>query len=228
MINGQTVIGDLCKVARNTAGVYEGDLLHYYRVVRRKAQNLSRNGYHNFRHIFHVAYMSHEAARFYSDQLTKQEARTLIIAALFHDFDHPGMRGDDDLNIIRAVRRMREHLLPEDAPYADEIESLIKATQYPYVIEEKDLSLSARALRDADVSQTFSVAWVQQVIYGLAAEWGMSATEVLQLQEPFLRSLKFHSSWARYTFPNVDIESKIAEARDLLEVFDENPNLPIP
>lgn len=229
MPNGQmNVIGDIAKVAKNAYGVYEGDLTHYVRVVRRKAQNLKKP-YHNARHMFHVTYMSHEGMRFYQDgQMTPREGRALGIAALFHDFDHCGMKGDDDLNIEKSIRRMREHLLLEDAALTEEIAFLIKTTQYPYVVEEKDLTLSARVLRDADVSQTFSVAWIQQVLYGLAEEWGMSPMEVLQLQEPFLRGLKFHSGWARYTFPNVDIEAKIAEAHELLDVFGERKDILIP
>ncbi len=151
--------------------------------------------------------------------------RNLLIAILFHDFDHSGMLGEDDLNIERAVRGLQKHILPKDLPFLGEISALIReATQYPYVVAADQLSLSGQILRDADVSQVFSVAWIQQVIIGLASEWGKTPIDVLKMQEPFLRTLKFHTQWAKEQFPQRDIEAKIAEAHELIKLLTETPS----
>jgi len=218
MVTTQRTTGSLPDVIRNSEGLYEGNLIHYFRIVFNFAQNLC-NPYHNFRHMFHIVWLCYEACRFYRDRLTPQQMRNLLIAALFHDFDHSGMAGHDDLNIERAVRGMRRYLTKEDQPFAEAIEELVRTTQFPYVVDANDLDLCGEILRDADVSQALSVAWIQQCIFGLAAEWGMKPSEVLRRQEPFLKSVAFHTSWAQLRFSNVDIQAKIEETRELVSLL---------
>jgi hypothetical protein len=59
--------------------------------------------------------------------------RTLLIAALFHDFDHTGRphRGDEDpdgINIEIAISGLRRYLASDDRALMPEIEALIEAT----------------------------------------------------------------------------------------------------
>ena len=169
------------QILRNDDGVYAGNLVYYGRVLFNHAQNLM-HPYHNFRHMFHVLWLCHEACRFYKDVLSRQQMRNLLIAALFHDFDHSGMFGYDDLNIERSIRGLRRHILPNDAPCLDRIASLVAITQYPYVAVPEQLDLCGKILRDADISQAFSVAWIQQVVFGLAAEWRKPPLEVLAMR----------------------------------------------
>lgn len=212
------VRGTLPEVIRNEQRRYEGDLAHYFRVVFQHAQNL-RQPYHNFRHMTHVLWLCHDACGFYAKELTPRQMRTLLIAALFHDFDHSGLFGNDDLNIERAVRGLKKHLLPRDVGEFAAMETLIRATQYPPTISGEDLSLAAQILCDADVSQAFSAAWIQQVIFGLSGEWGNTPLDALRAQEPFLRKLKFHTKWARGRFSLFDIEAKIKEVQELCEIL---------
>lgn len=222
MTRSLKVSGSLPEVIRNTSALYEGNLTYYARVVFHHAQNLE-HPYHNFRHMFHVLWLCHEACRFHHAELTPRAMRNLLIAALFHDFNHSGMFGDDDLNIERAVRCLKKHIAAVDVPYFEEIVLLIRGTQYPYVIDSKELDLCGKILRDADVSQAFTVAWIQQVIFGLAREWNKTPVEILKMQEPFFRSLSFQTVWAREQFPMVDIEAKIRETREMLELLEEMP-----
>ncbi len=218
---GNTPKGNIPEILRNEEGLYEGTLVYYARTLFHTAQNL-RHPYHNFRHMFHILWLCHEACRYYTAKLklTPRQKRNLLIAALFHDFDHSGVMGHDDLNIERAIRGLRKHLLKRDKPYEEEISDLIRGTQYPYVVDGGTLELCGQILRDADVSQAFSVAWIQQVIIGLATEWGMKPIEVLRMQKPFLEKLSFLTDWAQELFPPSVVDAKKQESEELLALLE--------
>ena len=110
----------------------------------------------------------------------------------------------------------------EDLPHLTTIEALIQATHYPDLIPSESLELPARVIRDADVGQTLTAAWIQQVIFGLAAEWGKKPMELLEMQSPFLSNLQFSTEWARNTFPREYIDEKIKEANELLSLLRAN------
>lgn len=210
--------GSIPAIIRNDDGIYEGDLVSYFRAVFNHAQNLC-NPYHNFRHMCHVMWLCHQACAFYIDTLTKREMRNLLVAALFHDFDHTGKPGPDAINIARAVAGLKKHLAPEDTGEFENIAALIKATEYPYTVPSEQVSFSGQIIRDADLSQALSVAWIQQVVFGLATEWGRTPLEVLRAQSAFHDNLKLHTDWAQQLFPRSVIEEKIVEARELVDLL---------
>jgi hypothetical protein len=213
------ILGGLPAIIRNDHGIYLGDLVAYFRAVFKKAQNLN-HPYHNFRHMFHVVWLAYQACSFYRGQLTTRERRNLLIAAMFHDFDHSGIMGDDDLNIARAIRCLEKYIMPGDVEYKTQIYDLIRATEYPYRVTISQVSLSGWILRDADLSQVFSVAWIQQVVFGLAREWSRPPLEILSMQSGFIDKLKYHTEWARATFSPDDLEAKAREARELLVLLE--------
>lgn len=212
--------GSIPEIIRNEAGLYQGNLIQYFSVVFLQAQNC-HCPYHNFRHMFHVLWLCYEACWFYQEQLTPRQKRNLLVAALFHDFNHSGMAGDDDLNIEKAVRAFKKFVVTEDLEAVEDICELIEATQYPYITPTSELSLSGKIIRDADISQALAVAWIQQVIFGLAAEWRTQPIEVLKAQGSFLSQLSFATDWARELFPPSLIELKIKEAKALLQLLEE-------
>ena len=212
------VRGSLPQIVRNDQDLYEGDLTHYLKVIFNHAINLN-NPYHNFCHMFHVLWLCHEACKFYADGLTKRDKRNLLIAAVFHDFDHLGKLKSDQINIDRAIAGLQAHVAEEDVPHLATIEALIQATHYPYLVPSESLDLPARIIRDADVGQTLTATWIQQVIFGLAAEWGKTPLDLLQMQSPFLSHLEFGTEWARSTFPREYIDGKINEANELLSLL---------
>jgi hypothetical protein len=57
------------------------------------------------------------------------------------------------------------------------------------------------------------------VIFGLAAEWGKTPMELLEMQAPFLSSLRFNTEWARSIFPREYVQEKISEATELLSLL---------
>lgn len=220
MKTDEAFCGSLPQIIRNDAGLYEGDLAHYFRILFNQAQNLE-HPYHNFRHMAHVTVMSYFACDHHRDELTGREMRDLLIAALFHDFDHSGMMGNDDLNIARAIRGLDAHLLPDDLPHRDEIVAIIQVTQYPYQVESSELDLLGRIIRDADMSQLFSVAWMQQIIFGLSSEWGKTPLDVLNGQVTFIQNLAFYSGWGQTTFPKSAVDRKIIEIDGLVALLKE-------
>jgi ABC-type transport system substrate-binding protein len=108
------ISGDLPKIIGNEENLYEGNLIYYFRVLFFRANNLY-NPYHNFRHMSHVLWLCYKACQYYSHELPPRQMRTLLIAALFHDFDHTGRphRGDvdpDGINIEIAISGLRPEL----------------------------------------------------------------------------------------------------------------------
>jgi len=213
-------VNSIPDIIKNLDGLYEGNLRHYLRVTMMYAKNL-QNPYHNFRHVFHVVWLCYTACLFYGTKLTPREMRNLLIAAMFHDFDHPGKTGNDDLNIEIAIRGLRKHLAQEDVGHLSDIEALIRPTQFPYVIDVSTLSLSGQILRDADASQAFSVAWVQQIVFGLAEEMGTTPHNVFAMQEGFLTGLHFATEWGCETFTQKIIDEKVEEAKGYMGIIQE-------
>lgn len=208
------------QVIINKFGVYEGDLRHYFKVVF-QAKNL-KNPYHNFRHMFHVTWLCHTAILFYLEQglITMRQARNMLIAALFHDYNHTGKTGYDDIEIELALRGLRKHILEEDRPYLEEIESYIRGTEFPHKIPASDLTLCGQILRDADMSQALAPAWIQQTIFGLSQEWSTPPIAILRMQQPFLSKLDFSTDWAKDRYPREVINGKIEEANELLALLE--------
>ena len=222
------VTGDLPEIIGNEEHLYEGDLSLYFCILFFESCNMN-NPYHNFRHTLHVVWLCHKACQYYKEQLAPRQMRNLLIAALFHDFDHPGHshRGEEDpdrLNIDIAIASLRRHIMPIDRPCLPEIEALIEATHYPYKITSDALDLLGNIIRDADLAQALSPVWIQQVVIGLAEEQGVKPLDVLRAQVPFLTALQFNTGWARQLFPPEFVQAKIKEAKQLLRLLQSEPS----
>src|SRR5215470_15394923 len=90
-----------------------------------------------------------------------RQMRTLLIAALFHDFDHTGRphRGEEDpdgINIAIAISGFRRYLASDDHARMPEIEALIEATHFPYKVDSDKLDLLGKIIRDADLAQALN------------------------------------------------------------------------
>jgi hypothetical protein len=218
--------GDLPELIGNEEGLYEGNLTRYFRVVFFKASNLN-NPYHNFRHTLHVVWLCHKACRYYRKELTPRQMRNLLVAALFHDFDHPGHphpneEDPDRVNISIAVAGLQRHIEPADREFLPQIQALIEATHFPYKAG-RTIDLPEEIIRDADMAQALNPVWIQQVVLGLAQEAGIAPLDILRMQPTFLGALTFNTQWARELFPQEGVEAKIDEARTLLRLLDGEP-----
>lgn len=217
------VTGDIPNLIRNSDGLYDGDLTTYLQTIFFKSTNL-HNPYHNFRHMLHVLWLCHRACRFYQKRLTPRQMRILLVAAIFHDFDHPGRphpgeADPDGVNIRLAIAGLRRYVSPDDRASLPEIEAVIEATHYPYQTPGRELDLLGQIIRDADLAQALNPAWIQHVVIGLAQEWGMQPFEAMKAQIPFLAALSFNTRWARQLFPQKLIQAKVAETEQLLQLL---------
>ena len=205
---------NVIQIITNPDAKYPGDLKHYLKVVW-YSPNVNVP-YHNLRHMLHVMWATYHGAEFYKDEISPRTLRNMLIAALFHDYNHPGETGNDARNIEIAIRGLKTFLLPIDQPHLGEISEYIKATQFPHL--KLELTLAAKIVRDSDIAYTLSDAWIQTVSFGLNQEIGLSTEEMLRSQEGFLRSLKFETEWAEKEYtPRIDL--RIAEANEMCEVI---------
>jgi hypothetical protein len=146
-------------------------------------------------------------------QMTGREARNLLVAVIFHDFDHSGKTGEDDLELTRACRAFAKHHHPSEAsPHFVNIIDIMLASKFPHKKPSSELCLCEQIIRDADLSQTLDTSWIQQVVFGLGVETGMGIIETLNHQPSFLFDLEFHTDWAKERFTPEMIRSKIHEA----------------
>lgn len=211
--------GSLYDAITDIDALYEGNLIKYFQIIFFNATNLQLP-YHNFRHMMHVFWLCYMACAYYSDILTKREMRTLLIAALFHDFNHQGKNLSDKLNIRRAVAGVKKYILPEDRPYLGDIIELIQVTEYPYKASIKKLGILALIIRDADLSQALNPTWLQQVVFGLAAETNKKPIDILKGQSAFHKGFEFKTRWAKTLWPQKLINEKIKEAAQLLKLLE--------
>jgi len=206
----------ITEIIKNNEGLYEGDLKHYYKIIF-TAPNVN-NPYHNFRHMIHVLYQSYEAARYckYDEIFGARKFRAFLIAALFHDFGHSGQMGNDAQEIATALKGVEEYILEEDRDLLPLISELITFTEYPYV--NTVIPLGSEILRDADMSQTFSDVWMQQIVFGLAQEQNISPVESLKAQVNFLLSIRFHSPWGKEVLAR-QVGERIREIREFVSLL---------
>lgn len=210
-------MNSITEIVRNANGRYFGDLTYYYKLVM-NAPNANAP-YHNVRHMLHVLWEAYDGGVHMG--LEARELRVLLIAAIMHDYNHIGQKADDSLNIERSIRALHTHALEEDLSLMFDIENIIKATQYPYVeTDPLKLTLSQKILRDADQSQTFSLVWVQSIVYDLSKELDITPRKMLEFQIPFLTKLEFFTPWGRNKF-GPKIASRISEVTEMLTLLDQ-------
>lgn len=212
-------VENIADIVDNVDGTYEGNLRWYFKVLFLYSTNRF-NDYHNLRHMLHVTWEVYHGCLYH--KVDPRTFRSLLIAAMFHDYDHSSLsiNGQDDLEIERAVRGFDKYMDPVDVGVYDKVILLVRTTEFP-PMSVKELSLAEMIIRDADMSQTFSVAWIQQVLFGLSREMGLKPEELLGMQEGFLRKVvTFHSEWGKKTFDHL-IPAKIAEAKSYLRFLAE-------
>lgn len=210
----------LSSIINNDEGLYEGNLRHYFKgIFYSRGAN---NPYHNIRHSCDVVLKCYEALKFYKDKgepIPLRDARSLLCAAIAHDLNHSGRAGNDDLNIQLAIRSWTKLCLVEDQDL--NVVWHIRATEFGptghvYAFDNDPLTL--KILRDADLSQICSVAWIRMIIFGLSEEMNMLPIDMLRMQETFLSKVRFESEWGQRFAPL--IQEKIEESRELIEILD--------
>jgi hypothetical protein len=158
----------------------------------------SNNGpYHNLNHLLTVLKYCYLGST--SEGVKdEKELRELLIAAIFHDVNHTIGKEKDDVNVQNSKDAIKKFVKQEEIDAdTDYMNRLLDATQYPYVIEGKDLDLKQGIIRDADLMQVFEYNWIHQNIVGLSSELKMDLLDFVQPQRKFLDSAAFNTDWGK-------------------------------
>lgn len=151
--------------------------------------------YHNYYHTTTVMKGCYFIGQ--SLNLKFDELRMLCIAAMFHDFNHSQGKLKDNENVAIAIESFKK-LSSETEDTSNNIIDIISATEYPYVIEEADLNLFQKIIRDADMLQCFEPNYIQQCVFGLmTTELKVPLEKAINGQLAFFKSLNFHTEYGK-------------------------------
>jgi hypothetical protein len=157
--------------------------------------------YHNFNHLLTVVRYVFDGIEFYEGtnfELTEQDGRELLLAALFHDVNHSGGKTSDEYNVQVAKETVSEFIRENYISVnLSEVCKIIDATQYPYVLDPEDMDLKQKIIRDADLMQVFEYNWIQQNMMGLCSEMGVTMDKMIVGQKQFLMSAQFNTEWGQ-------------------------------
>jgi hypothetical protein len=162
-----------------------GDYLAYF--IKNNKGNL--NPYHN---LYHMQCVVENVSILTSGSgLDEEDVRKLLIAAIFHDFNHTTNKDTESNNIEDAIQGLQECCTALGEEFHASYVNLIQSTSYPYINEAFDLSYSEQILRDADMLQCFDKNYIQQVAIGLSNEWKMDMVKSLDVQYNYVSNVEF-------------------------------------
>lgn len=160
--------------------------------------------YHNLDHCLTVVKWCGRLAGICS--LPANEEKALILAAIFHDFDHTAGEQEDDVNIQRALTGLKRfgeiHRVDEELLNAA-IEN-IQVTQFPFIYTPQ--TISQKIIRDADLLQSLEPNRVEVLVDGLRKELEVKFKrkiprgEFCENQVKFLDGLKLYTTPAQVIF----------------------------
>jgi len=184
--------------------------------------NTSNNAsYHNLYHLLFVADKCLDASNFYG--FTNKERNNLMLAALFHDFDHSQGKENDSVNIQNAIFGFKVWLGSIDPGLRSEVDfsgilRAINATQYPYVIPARSLELNQSIIRDADLMMSRGDDWLNTVILGLSSEMKINDLEKMVVgQENFLNGVEMITEWGKNYWEST--QGRVERNLDLLKLL---------
>jgi len=159
--------------------------------------------YHNFNHMLTVVKNCYQALDFMK-MLEDDKVEALLMAALFHDFNHSMGRRDDAFNVEQAIVGLGTFLSEYQIVHLDFefMKEIIYATQYPYVIKVDDLNIYQSIIRDADLCQILEYDWIKQMVLGLSEEMHYPVNQLMIGQRVFLDNIKFITPYGEFVHDN--------------------------
>jgi HD superfamily phosphodiesterase len=187
----------------------------YLKIIITK-NNGNYNDYHNIYHIITVVKNTYLIA--IDEKISDTDIRLLLIAAMFHDFDHSGGKIKDDAENIKSAIDAFYKYTKESDINNDFVVNIIKCTQFPYK-EDEILTKYQKIIRDADMLQWVEDNFIQQILLGLSKEYGgIISVNSLENQIKFMKNTKFFTNFARQKSKN-NIYSKIRDCEFLIGVL---------
>lgn len=153
--------------------------------------------YHNFDHLLTVTKWCGRLAGMLN--LPQFETKALLLAAIFHDFDHSGGKEEDSVNVEHAVEALRYFckIHRERQDIEDFAVDCIRVTEFPFVREPQNVA--QKIIRDADLLQSIEPNYEEVLVGGLRKELEIkfkrriTRAEFCKMQVSFLESLKFYT-----------------------------------
>lgn len=146
--------------------------------------------YHNLNHNLAITIFSYYMGK--SEKLNSDEMKELLIASIFHDYNHTAGESKDDTNIENAKKGLKKFITESNIKVdLEKVNKIIDATEFPYKIDEKNLNIQQKIIRDADMAQVFESSRLQNNFLGLAKEMKVSYKKQLENQKNFYKNLKF-------------------------------------
>ena len=175
----------------------------------------NRAPYHNLNHMLVVVRHCYYAL-VYEELLERQMSEELLMAALFHDYDHSMGEHTDKVNVGFAKHHLRNFIEANEIDLdIDFMEKIIDATEYPYVIPVEDLNIHQKIIRDADLCQVYEYNWLQQNILGLCEELELELEVMVTGQRKFLEGVETLTSYGAYmrnkNYSNLLVDLNILE-----------------
>lgn len=170
--------------------------------------------YHNLNHNIVVTNFCYYIGK--SEKINKQEMQELLIAAIFHDFNHTAGEEKDDSNVRYAKDGVKKFVESSDIKInLNNVNKIIDATEFPYKLKEEDLNIQQKIIRDADMCQLFDSNRLQSNYLGLQKETKATFKKQLEGQEGFFKVLKFRTKFAKEVYKK--IYKEIFEELDYLK-----------
>jgi hypothetical protein len=183
----------------------EGDVLaRAFRYI--VDNNISNDApYHHLNHMLRVMAFCNEGCKYH--RIEGKPRLNLLVAAIFHDFNHTQGKEDDSVNVEIAKKGImewyRKNALNHSNINIKKVLEIVAATQYPYVIEKEDLTLEQSIIRDADLMIALDHDWMGTIIIGLATELGVdSFKKMADGQHKFHSGIEMCSPWGKEVYNN--------------------------
>lgn len=155
-----------------------------------------KNPYHNDYHIKCVTVACGAGASHMN--LSFDDTRDLLTAAIFHDYGHSGGKKVDYENVAIAVDRV--NLCIDDKRRAAKICRMIESTVYPFTEQIVPYPAEIKILRDADLTQSLMPDW-EKMYRGLQLEVSLGKGQVINdaewcnMTNEFYKNVTIFTPW---------------------------------
>ena len=152
--------------------------------------------YHNLNHNVTATVFAYYTGK--SEKLSKEEMKELLIAAIFHDYNHTAGESKDDVNIKNAKKGVKQFVEENKVDVnLEKIDDILDATEFPYKIEDDKLNIQQKIIRDVDLMQLFEPMRLQFNYLGLQKEAGITFEKQLENQQKFYKILNFKTKFGK-------------------------------
>jgi hypothetical protein len=168
--------------------------------------------YHNNEHMITV----YNFCKDISDNIEHTDNLNLLVAALFHDFDHSMGKEKDNVNVKRAIEAFSDYYnneLTHSDINKDKVIDIIKITEYPYTIKNSELNTDQKIIRDADLLQGSVDNWYEFIVIGLSKEMNIPIDKIKEGVIVFRENIEYNFDYSREVFMsnNDEVTKKLKE-----------------